>query len=74
MNDHGLRILLVNKYILLSQSNLTAISAEIEVFLNSLTIDTIDQAIFAFKKGIKSNMLSWPVHIFYEQQIKTLLP
>lgn len=44
----------MSKYILLSQSNLTAISAEIEVFLNGLTIDTIDQAIFAFKEGIKS--------------------
>jgi hypothetical protein len=36
------------------QSNLIAISAEVEVFLNGLTIESIDCAIFAFKEGISS--------------------
>jgi len=44
----------VSKYILQSQSNLTVISAEISVFLNGLTLESIDRAILAFKEGIKS--------------------
>jgi len=44
----------VSKYILHSQSNLTVISAEISVFLNGLTLESIDRAIIAFKEGIKS--------------------
>ena len=44
----------MSKYILLSLSNLTVISAEIAVFLNGLTLKSIDHAILAFKEGIKS--------------------
>jgi hypothetical protein len=44
----------VSKYIIHSQSNLTTISAEIEVFLNSLTLESVDHSILAFQEGIKS--------------------
>ena len=44
----------MSEYFLHDWSNLTHFSAEIEVFLNGLTIESIDRAIFAFKKGIKS--------------------
>jgi len=44
----------VSKYIIHIPFKLTAISAEIEAFLNNLTIESIDRAIFAFKEGISS--------------------
>jgi hypothetical protein len=44
----------VSEYILHSWSNLTAILAEIAVFLKGLTLESIDRAILAFKEGIKS--------------------
>ena len=44
----------MSKYASSSQSNLTAVLAEIAVFLDGLTIESIDRAIFAFKEGIKS--------------------
>ena len=44
----------MSEYTSFSQSNLTAILAEIAVFLDGLTIESIDRAIFAFKEGIKS--------------------
>ena len=40
-----------------SQTNLTVFSAEIEVFLTHLTIESIDRAIIAFSEGIKSRTL-----------------
>jgi hypothetical protein len=58
--DHGLRTLLVSKYILHIQSNLITILAEIEVFLNGLTLGSIDRAILAFKEGIKSRTILPP--------------
>jgi len=45
----------VSKYASSSQSNLTAVLAEIAVFLDGLTIESIDRTIFAFKEGIKSH-------------------
>jgi len=47
----------VSEHILHSQYNLTAVSAEIEAFLNGLTMESIDHAIFAFKEGINSHMV-----------------
>jgi len=44
----------VSEYASFNQSNLTAVLAEIAVFLDGLTIESIDRAIFAFKEGIKS--------------------
>jgi hypothetical protein len=55
--DRGLKIPLVSKYTLYSQPNLMATLAEIEVFLNGLTIESIDRAIFAFQEGINSRKL-----------------
>lgn len=47
----------MSKCILQSQTNLTVFSAEIQVFLNGLTIESIDRAIFAFSEGIQSRTL-----------------
>ena len=44
----------MSECILHSQTNLTVFSAEIDVFLNGLTSESIDRSIFAFSEGIKS--------------------
>jgi hypothetical protein len=47
----------VSESLLCQSSNLTSFSAEFEVFLNDLNVDSIDRAIACFKDGINSREL-----------------
>jgi hypothetical protein len=50
----------VSKFIFYSQCTLTSISAEIAVFLNGLTTETIDRAIITFQEGVQSRKVLEP--------------
>ena len=55
INAHWMMNMTVSGYFLCQWPKLTAISAELDIFMNDLTVESIDQEIACFQDGIKSH-------------------